>query len=113
MASGHVPIAEWTVAEGDFGDNGKARRGQPPSGRPVFSLVHGGKMAEEKRWWRWRLDRIAETARHVGVALVVTGVVSLFLDPAVGRGATAAICVGLACLSYGWTRQEGAWTKIR
>lgn len=59
-------------------------------------------MREETHVWRWRKDRIAETFRQVGAALVVTGVVGLFLDPEVQRGAAGAISVGMACLTFGW-----------
>ena len=38
-------------------------------------------MREETHVWRWRKNPVAETFRQVRVALVVTGVVGLFLDP--------------------------------
>lgn len=59
-------------------------------------------MDEETHVWRWRKDRIGETFRQVGVALVVTGVIAFFFDPDVASGASNAIVVGLCCLVVGW-----------
>ena len=62
-------------------------------------------MDKETRLWRFRLSRIAESARQIGVALVLTGAISLFYDPsAAGWGAVGALCTGIAGLAYGWTR---------
>ena len=59
-------------------------------------------MDEETHVWRWRKDRIGETFRQVGVALVVTGVIALFFDPDSARGAYSAMSAGLFCLAVGW-----------
>lgn len=59
-------------------------------------------MDEETHVWRWRKDRIGETFRQVGVALVVTGVIAVLFDPETVRGGANAIGGGLVCLAIGW-----------
>lgn len=78
--------------------------GTAPSGVRVFSIVRGGDMKQETRLVRFLVSRIAESARQVGVALVITGVVSLFFDPTKWIAGAGARCVGLAFLSVGWTQ---------
>ena len=60
-------------------------------------------MADEKHWWVWRVSRVAESSRHIGVGLVLACVLAAGLNPDVGLADVWPLVLGAgAALLFGW-----------
>ena len=60
-------------------------------------------MTDEKRWWVWRVSRVAESSRHIGVGLVLACTLAMGLNSDVGAAdVLSLLSAGTAALLFGW-----------
>ncbi len=60
-------------------------------------------MTREKRWWIWRVSRIAESSRRIGVGVVLAVVLAIGFNPEIGPAeAWLLLPGGSAALLFGW-----------
>ena len=61
-------------------------------------------MTDQEGWWLWRVSRVAESSRHIGVGLVVACALAMGLNPDVGLADVwSLVSSGGAALLFGWS----------
>ena len=61
-------------------------------------------MTDEKRWWIWRVSRVAESSRHIGVGVVLACALAAGFNPeADWADVWPILASGAAALLFGWT----------